>query len=49
MVTINGQLLQYEFLLADICFPVLGISFLQHFRLVVNVFAEQLLARNSLQ
>jgi hypothetical protein len=48
-VTINVQLLKYHFLLADICFPILGINFLQHFRLVVEVFAEQLLARNSLQ
>jgi hypothetical protein len=29
-VTINGQPLQYQFLLADVRFPILGIDFLRH-------------------
>jgi predicted aspartyl protease len=47
-VTINGQPLQYQFLLADIRFPILGIDFLRHYKLVVDVCAEQLLPRTAL-
>jgi hypothetical protein len=47
-VTINGQPLQYQFLLADVRFPILEIDFMRHYKLVVDVCAEQLLPRTAL-
>jgi hypothetical protein len=47
-VTVNGKPLQFPFLLADIRFPILGIDFLRHYELVVDVCAEQLLPRTAL-
>jgi hypothetical protein len=45
---IQCQPLQYQFLLADIRFPILGIDFLRHYKLMVDVCAEQLLPRTAL-
>jgi hypothetical protein len=47
-VTINGQQLQFSFLLADVRFPILGIDFLRHYQLVVDICAEQLLPWTAL-
>jgi hypothetical protein len=40
-VTVNCMPLQFPFLLADVRFPILGIDFLRHYKLVVDVCAEQ--------
>jgi hypothetical protein len=47
-VTVNGNSLQFPFLLADVRFPILGIDFLRHYELVVDVCAERLLPRTAL-
>jgi hypothetical protein len=45
---VNSKPLQFPFLLADVRFPILGIDFLRHYKLVVDVYAEQLLPRTAL-
>jgi hypothetical protein len=47
-ITVNGQPLQYQFLLTNVRFPILGIDFMRHFKLVVDVCAEQLLPLTAL-
>jgi hypothetical protein len=47
-VNFAGSEYSWNFLLADVKFPILGIDFLKHFQLVVDVHKEQLLSRSSL-
>jgi hypothetical protein len=42
-VAINGAAFSWNFLLADVQFPIIGIDFLRHFNLVVDVSSQQLL------
>jgi hypothetical protein len=44
-IAIGGQPFSWKFLLADVRFAILGIDFLRHHQLVVDVFSEQLLPR----
>jgi hypothetical protein len=42
-VKISGTVFSWDFLLADIRFPILGIDFMRHHQLVVDVCSEHLL------
>jgi hypothetical protein len=42
-----GQEFQWEFLQAAVSFPILGIDFLKHFELLVDVIGEKLVPRSS--
>jgi hypothetical protein len=42
-----GQEYQWEFLQAAVSFPILGINFLKHFELLVDVIGEKLVPRSS--
>jgi hypothetical protein len=44
---LNGQLFTWEFLWAEVRFPILGIDFLRQFDLIVDVFCEKLLSRSD--
>jgi hypothetical protein len=46
-VKLGGQLYKWQFLLADIRFPILGVDFLRSFQLVVDVVGAQLLPRTA--
>jgi RNase H-like domain found in reverse transcriptase/Reverse transcriptase (RNA-dependent DNA polymerase) len=46
---LNGQTFQWIFLRAEVRFPILGIDFLRHFDLLVDVAKEQLIPRLSLR
>jgi hypothetical protein len=45
---IAGKLYQWEFLQAAVSFPILGIDFLKHFGLLVDVVGEKLIPRSSI-
>jgi cleavage and polyadenylation specificity factor subunit 1 len=47
-ITVSGQSFLWRFLLADVRFTILGIDFLKHHQLVVDIYSEQLLPRASL-
>jgi cleavage and polyadenylation specificity factor subunit 1 len=47
-IAVSGQSFSWRFLLADVRFTILGIDFLKHHQLVVDVYSEQLLPRASL-
>jgi hypothetical protein len=47
-VVLSSQRFEFQFLLADVRFPILGIDFLRHFQLVVDVCADRLLPRSAL-
>jgi hypothetical protein len=47
-VYISGTVFSWDFLLADVRFPILGIDFLRHHQLVVDVCSERLLPRSAL-
>jgi cleavage and polyadenylation specificity factor subunit 1 len=44
-IAVGGQSFSWRFLLADVRFAILGIDFLKHHQLVVDVYSEQLLRR----
>jgi hypothetical protein len=46
-ISINGTAFTWHFLLADVQFPIIGVDFLRHFNLVVDVLGQQLLAKSS--
>ena len=47
-VELEGKRFEFPFLLADVRFPIIGIDFLRHFNLIVDVSREQLLPRTAL-
>jgi hypothetical protein len=47
-VNIGGTVFSWDFLLADVRFPILGIDFMRHHQLVVDVCSERLLPRSAL-
>jgi hypothetical protein len=47
-VKIGGASFSWSFLLADVRFPILGIDFLRHHQLVVDVCSDRLLPRAAL-
>jgi hypothetical protein len=47
-IVLSGRPFQFQFILADVRFPIIGIDFLRHFQLVVDVCEEQLLPRSAL-
>jgi transposase InsO family protein len=46
-ISINGVAFTWRFLLADVQFPIIGVDFLRHFNLTVDVVGQQLLARSG--
>jgi hypothetical protein len=46
-VNIGGRVFSWDFLLADVRFPILGIDYLRHHQLVVDVCSERLLPRSA--
>jgi hypothetical protein len=47
-VELDGRQYKFEFLLADVRFPIIGIDFLCFFNLIVDVTADCLLPRAAL-
>jgi hypothetical protein len=47
-VNIGGAVFSFDFLLADVRFPILGIDFMRHHQLVVDLCSERLLPRSAL-
>jgi hypothetical protein len=47
-VELEGKQFEFPFLLADVRFPIIGIDFLRHFNLIVDVNREKLLPRTTL-
>jgi hypothetical protein len=47
-MAVNGRRYEWNFLLADVRFPIIGIDFLRQFQLVVDVCQERLLPRDAL-
>ncbi len=46
---VNGQQFSWDFLLAEVEFPILGVDFLHHYKLAVDAAAAQLLHTETLQ
>jgi hypothetical protein len=49
VLQLAGHDYQWEFLQAAVSFPILGIDFLKHFELLVDVTGEKLVPRSSVQ
>jgi hypothetical protein len=48
-LSFNGQQFSWDFLLAEVEFPILGVDFLRHYKLAVDAAAGQLLHTGTLQ
>jgi hypothetical protein len=48
-LSFNGQQFSWDFLLAEVEFPILGVDFLHHYKLAVDATAGQLLHTETLQ
>jgi hypothetical protein len=47
-VELEGKQFEFPFLLADVRFPIIGINFLRHFNLIVDINRKQLLPWTAL-
>jgi hypothetical protein len=47
-LSLHGTSYSWQFLLADVKFPILGVDFLRHFGLLVDVMGGKLLPRSTL-